>query len=210
MIDPAKLALEALLLVAALVYSRDLPKTRLPLSFALGFTALTVALNTLFYYFAVWPFFLSSGVSRSDLLVLVSFDIPKWGVLAYVLSGFAIRSAEAGFGGGFALLRSQRGLGGTVLIGIFAGVVATAAGYGLSLAEYRLGYLEALPWSFIKDNPAYIKLGLWGGLRNLAGEEILTRLGHNRFCSTCFEKIARHPFWRSYCLHSSLSCGTTD
>jgi hypothetical protein len=176
MIDPAKLVLEAMVLVAALVYSHDLPETR-SRRFVLGFTALTVVLNSLFYYFAVWPFFLSSGISKADLQVLVLFDIPKWGVLAYVLSGFAARVADAGFGGGFALLRSERGLGGAVLFGIFAGVAATAASYGLSFTEYRMGILEALPWPFMKENPGFIKLGLWGGLRNLTGEEILTRLG---------------------------------
>ncbi len=176
MISPAKIVLEALVLVAALVYCRELPETR-NRRFVLGFTALTVILNSLFYYFAVWPFFLSSGVSRSDLQFLVIFDVLKWGVLAYFLSGFAARVADAGFGGGFALLQSERRLGSTVLIGIFAGVAAIAAGYVLSLVEYRMGFLEALPWPFMKDNPGFIKLGLWGGFRNLAGEEILARLG---------------------------------
>jgi hypothetical protein len=176
MINPAKLLLEALVLGAALVYSRDLPELR-SRRFVFGFTALTVVLNSLFYYFAVWPFFLSSGISKADLQVLVLFDIPKWGILAYVLSGFAIRAADAGFEGGFVLLRSEPRLRGAVLFGIFAGVAAIAAAYGLCFAEYRMGILDALPWSFIKDNPGFIKLGLWGGLRNLAGEEILTRLG---------------------------------
>jgi membrane protease YdiL (CAAX protease family) len=61
--------------------------------------------------------------------------------------------------------------------GITGGLLTTMLFYSVSYAEHYVGFLDVVPWPYLKDNDLYLKLGLWGGLRNLAGEEILTRLG---------------------------------
>ncbi|MFH1277324.1 MAG: CPBP family glutamic-type intramembrane protease [Candidatus Eisenbacteria bacterium] len=180
MIDPMKITLEVLLLVAALLHFRLAAGSHCQ-RFLIGFTTVTVTLNLAFYYFAAWPLYVSfgqsSGLESSSLHAMVLFDVVKWGVFAYVFGRLAVGLGDAGFGGGFALLRGDPRISRVVGIGIVGAIVAIGAGYGLSLVEYRLGYLEALPWTWFSDNPVYFKLGLWGGFRNLAGEEILARLG---------------------------------
>jgi hypothetical protein len=196
MTDPIKIALEMTLLAAAFSLFRlaaDTGRRR----FILTFTALTLVLNLVFYYVAAWPLYASygqtSGIGPSWLHAFVIFDVIKWGVLAYVLSRLAVGLADAGYGGGFALLRSNSRLGGAIELGIVGGVTATGVVYGLSVIEHRLGYLEALPWSFFGENPDDLNLGLWGGMRNLAGEEILARLGAQSILLYAFRKTRWAP-----------------
>jgi hypothetical protein len=179
-LNPLKLVLEALLVVVAirLFGLKPDPSYRRLL---LGFTALAVVLNGAFYFAAVWPFFLaqaqSSGIGESGLLAFIVFDVTKWGFLAYVLCNAALAVRSKGGGGGFALLRATNRWWRTALAGAVAGVVATALAYGLSIAEHRMGVLGALPWSYMRENRLFTGLAFWGGVHNLAGEEILTRLG---------------------------------
>jgi hypothetical protein len=179
-VTPAKIGLEVVLLAAAvgLFGLKPDPANR---RFLLWFTGLAVVLNAAFYYVAVGPFFpphaQSSGMGASGLGTFVLFDVVKWGVLAYVLGNAALAVSSRTGRGGFALGHNAGRLSSAAVVGCFAGVAATAAAYGLSIVEHRTGILEALPWPFMKDNPAFARLAFWGGLHNLAGEEILTRLG---------------------------------
>lgn len=180
MISTPKLALELALIVAALALMRDAGAFRRQ-RFVLIFTGIAVALNLVFYYAAAWPLYTAhgdaSGIGHGSLHAMVLVDVFKWGLLAYVLARLAAALQDAGLAGGFALLRPGARWGGVVATGLLAAVIATAAIYGLSHAEHRLGWIEGVPWPQIGRDPAYLKLGLWGGLRNLAGEEILARLG---------------------------------
>ncbi len=180
MLDPMKIMLEVLLLASALLIFRH-AAGRHGRRFVIGFTAATLVLNLAFYYFAAWPLYVtfgqSSGFDRSSLHAMVLFDVLKWGVFAYVFGRLAVGLGDAGLGGGFALLRSNPRFSRIAGVGIVGAALAIGAVYGLGFVEYRLGYLDALPWMWFKDDPVSFKLGLWGGLRNLAGEEILARLG---------------------------------
>ncbi|MBZ0267507.1 CPBP family intramembrane metalloprotease [bacterium] len=197
MIDPMKIMLEVVLLAAALLQFRHAAGSH-GRGFVIGFTATTLVLNLAFYYFAAWPLYVSfgqsSGLDRSSLHAMVLFDVVKWGVFAYVFGRLAAGLGNAGLGGGFALLRSDPRLSRILGIGIAGATLAIGAAYGLGLAENRLGYLEALPWTWFKDDPVYFKLGIWGGLRNLAGEEILARLGAQSVLFYALRRTAWAPF----------------
>jgi len=176
MIKPAQLALEVVLIVAALLVLRVVPGTRRH-RFVLGFTALTLLLNLLEDYLGAWSLYVSyaesAGLSRAGMHALIMFDVVKWGVLAYVLSRLAISLADAGIAPGFALLRSDRQMRSALLTGLVTALGATAVIYVLILAEYHVGFIGGLPWQHPLPGP----LRFWGGFRNLTGEEILARLG---------------------------------
>lgn len=196
MISPIKIALEAVLVVVALGMLRkfSLSSSR---RFFLIFASVTFVLNMIFYYVAAWPLYVSygqsSGLGRVSLHSLIIFDVAKWCVLAFVLSRLSDAIAHKGSGGGFALLRSKVRISSTIGIGVLSGIIATAAVYGLSIIEHRCGYLEETPWRFFADNSVYHGLGFWGGIRNLAGEEILARLGAQSILLYFFRKTRWAP-----------------
>ena len=197
MIDPGKILLEALLLAAALSLFRHAAGGRAR-RFVFGFTATALVLNLAFYYVAAWPLYVSfgqsSGLDRSSLHAMVLFDVVKWGVFAYIFGRLAAGLADAGHGGGFAILQSNPPISRVAGIGIVGAALGIGSAFGLGLVEYRLGYLEALPWTWFKDDPTYFKLGLWGGLRNLAGEEVLARLGAQSILLYALRRTAWAPF----------------
>ena len=196
MIDPMKIMLEVVLLAAVLRCFRFAVGDRRR-RFMIGFAGVTLALNLVFYYVAAWPLYVSygesSGVEPSNLHAMVLFDVIKWGVFAYVFGRVAVGLAEAGHGGSFALLRSDFRLGRVVGIGIVGALAAIGLVYILAIVGYRQGYFDAMPWNWFGDDPVNIKLGLWGGLRNLAGEEILSRLGAQSVLLYFLRRTGRAP-----------------
>jgi biotin transporter BioY len=180
MISPSKVFLELLLLAVVIVLLRKQGKSS-HRTFVLWFTGITFALNVLFYYLAAWTLYASFGQSQglpdSTLHLFVWFDIVKWAVLAYFLSRFVVEVPELTQAGGFLILRQQHQRWTIAVAGIVGGLLTTTLFYSMSYLQHHLGLLDVVPWPYFKGNELYIKLGLWGGLRNLAGEEILTRLG---------------------------------
>jgi hypothetical protein len=130
-----------------------------------------------FYYFAVGPLYLARGFDRSVLIGTVAFETIRWGVLAFVLSRLAVRLQDAGVTSGFALRQNLKRAPSLLGIGIAAGVVVTVTLYGLSLIEYRVGYLNVLPWPVANGEALDVRLVAGGGVRNLVGEEVFARLG---------------------------------
>ena len=180
MISPSKVFLEALLLVVVVVLALRQHKSA-HRTFVSVFTAVCFVLNIVFYYLAAWPLYLSFGESErlpiSSLHHLVWFDIIKWVLLGYFVARFAVAAQEEKPLPGFELLRNRYKPWVILSAGIAGGALTTTLFYGVSYVEHSVGFLDVVPWSYLKDNDLYLKLGLWGGLRNLAGEEILTRLG---------------------------------
>jgi hypothetical protein len=180
MISPPKILLEAgLLIVVVVLIMRQRQSGHK--TFVGLFTAICVLVNILFYYLAAWPLYISFGDSErlpiSSLHLLVWFEIGKWALLAYFISCFVAVAQEMHPLPGFEVLR--RGCRPWVIlsVGLTGGLLITLFFYAVSYAEHYFGFLEVVPWSYLKDNDLYMKLGVWGGVRNLAGEEILTRLG---------------------------------
>jgi hypothetical protein len=194
MISPSKVFLELLLLAVVVVLLRRQGKSS-HRTFVLWFTGITFVLNVLFYYLAAWPLYASFGQSEglpnSALHVLVWFDIVKWAVLAYFLSRFVLEVPDQTQAGGFLILRQRQRRWTIAVAGIVGGLLTTTLFYSVSYLEHYLGFLEVVPWSYLKDNDLYAKLGLLGGLRNLAGEEILTRLGVQ---SVLLHLLAKHKW----------------
>jgi len=182
MINTPKIALELLLLVLAGVMLARHPRQEKE-GLAAWLALATMGLNVVFYYLAAFTLYegwgQSLGLSRSDLHVYIWFDILKWGLLAFVLSKLALRFQFGELLDSFRLISPSRSSILEVLgWGIVGGVAATAAAMGLSHLEVAAGVLEDVPWGyFAQEADTYRALGLWGGLRNLLGEEILTRLG---------------------------------
>lgn len=181
MIRPGQLMLEAVLLVSALLLTSRIGFARHRLPFVLGFTALAVVLNLLQDYFGAWDMYIgyaeATGLRRIGMHGLILFDGAKWGVMAFVFSRLAIAVADAGCGGGFALLQGNFQMGRVLSIAVLTAIMATLTIYALSFMEYRWGYLPALPWPLHSEHTLPIPIRFWGGLRNLTGEEIVTRLG---------------------------------
>ncbi len=180
MVDARKIFLELVFLTVILVILRKKGKPQ-HRGLALWFSGMAFTLNILFYYFAAWSMYLSfgrsQGLSSATLHLLIWFDIVKWTVLAYFCSRFVVEVISPEQHCGFLLLNRQKSLWIIPIVGIAGGLITTLLVYSLSYVEQHLGYLEGMPWQYLKGNDLYFKLGIWGGIRNLAGEEILTRLG---------------------------------
>ena len=227
MIHIPQLMLEVVLLGTALLLSPRIGFARRRHSFVLGFTALTIVLNLLEDYLGAWTMYVSSaestGLGRVGLHAVILFDVLKLGVMAYVLSRFAIAVADANFGGGFALLQDDIQMSRVFALAALLAIGAAGAIYVFSLAEYRLGYLPALPWPLHGENSLPIPIRFWGGLRNLTGEEIVTRLGaqsilfyafrNHRYrtilsiiFSSLYFELWHNGFQRIYLLNFTASC----
>jgi biotin transporter BioY len=196
MISPSKIFLELLLLVAVIVLLRKRQKS-LSQMFVLLFALITFVLNVIFYYLGAWPLYVSYGQSErlpySMLHFLVWFDIIKWVALAYFFARFTIEVPDKAQSGGFLILRQPQKWWMIIVVGIVGGLLTTILFYLTSYAEHYVGFLDVVPWPYLKDNDLYLKLGLWGGLRNLAGEEILTRLGVQSVLLYLFAKYKWAP-----------------
>jgi uncharacterized membrane protein YozB (DUF420 family) len=196
MADPLKIALEMLLLFAAiaLLWKRGAAKHH---TFILWFTAVAFVLNIVFYYLGAWPLYASygqsEGVPTSRLHLMVWFDIVKWAVLAYFLSKFALATSDDVQGGGFQLIKRQRSWVTVLVAGLAGGLLAVFLFYSLSFLEVRIGVMGEVSWKFLKESDLYFNLGVWGGLRNLTGEEILTRLGVQTLTLFALRKYAWAP-----------------
>ncbi|HEY7443523.1 MAG TPA: CPBP family glutamic-type intramembrane protease [Vicinamibacterales bacterium] len=142
-----------------------------------------------FYYFAVGPLYLARGFDRSVLIGTVAFETIRWGVLAFVLSRLAVRLQDAGVTSGFALRQNLKRAPSLLGIGIAVGVVVTVILYGLSLIEYRVGYLNVLPWPVANGEALDVRLVAGGGVRNLVGEEVFARLGAQSIALSLLQRM---------------------
>jgi hypothetical protein len=124
---------------------------------------------------------------------MVWFDIVKWAVLAYFLSKFALATSDDVQGGGFQLIKRQRSWVTVLVAGLAGGLLAVFLFYSLSFLEVRIGVMGEVSWKFLKESDLYFNLGVWGGLRNLTGEEILTRLGVQTLTLFALRKYAWAP-----------------
>jgi hypothetical protein len=176
MVNPGQFLLELALVIAALTLSRSLAGTQ-HRRFVIGFASLAAAVNCAFYYFAVGPLYLARGFDRSVLIGTVAFETIRWGVLAFVMCRLATRLQDIGVTSGFALRRNPERAGSMLGLGLAVGAVVTGTLYGLSFIEYRLGYLDVLPWPVANGEPLDLRLAAGGGFRNLLGEEVVARLG---------------------------------
>ena len=181
MVNIPKIILELLLILCViLIFKKE--RVSENMKFIWIFTGITILLNILFYYLAAISLYQSYGesVGQSELQVhlLIWFDILKWGVLAFIIVRYSVALQESNILFSFQLLSPSRP---SVLVilswGIAGGIIATAVTYGLTFIANQVGIIEELPWSFFANSDTYKSLGLWGGVRNLFGEEILSRLG---------------------------------
>lgn len=181
MVNIPKIILELLLILSAILIFKKYCVAK-NMKFVWIFTGVTILLNILFYYFAALSLYQDYGqsVGQSDLQVhlLIWLDILKWGVLAYILVRYSVALQESNILFSFQLLSPSRPSVLQILVwGVGGGIIATAVTYGLTFIANQVGIIEELPWSFFANSDTYKSLGLWGGVRNLFGEEILSRLG---------------------------------
>jgi hypothetical protein len=191
-INPAQFALELILVVAALLLSRSLTARR-HCGFVTSFALATAAVTALFYYVAVGPLYLARGLDRAVVVGSVAYETIRWGVLAYVLSRLAVRLQHHEWTTGFAVLRSGANYGRVLGVGVAAGVLVVATIYALAFVEQHLGYIDALPWPVANGEPVDVTFAVGGGLRNLFGEEILTRLGAQSIASYLLRGVRGGP-----------------
>jgi hypothetical protein len=123
------------------------------------------------------------------LIGTVAFETIRWGVLAFVLSRLAVRLQDAGVTSGFALRQNLKRAPSLLGIGIAVGVVVTVTLYGLSLIEYRVGYLNVLPWPVANGEALDVRLVAGGGVRNLVGEEVFARLGAQSIALSLLQRM---------------------
>lgn len=144
-------------------------------------TAGTVVFHSLLTYGAILPSAaareVAAEVGSGTLHALLAIGIVKWTILSHVLTRLALRLSPDGAPGGFALAGADRPLGSILATGVVTGILATGVLYGLGWAWYALGLVETPIWIELTGAGFDARLGILGGLRNLFGEEILTRLG---------------------------------
>lgn len=133
-------------------------------------------------YLATSPLVMSQlraagGSARAVAYVMLSLEPLRWGVLVYFLvRGSVALGAGAPFGGGFELAKEHPRLGRTVLLGLAVGLVAAVVGGALQAMLNRIGVLPKPIWVQVRES-GLPWVGVLGALRNLAGEEVPTRLG---------------------------------
>ncbi len=181
MVNIPKITLE-LLLILCVIFIFKKERVAENMKFVWMFTGITIFLNILFYYLAALSLYQDYGksVGQSDLQVhvLIWFDILKWGIMAFVFVRYAVALQESNILFSFQLLSPSRPSVLQILVwGVGGGIIVTIVTYGLTFIANQLGIFEGSPWSFFASSDTYKSLGLWGGVRNLFGEEILSRLG---------------------------------
>jgi|GEM_PF-2647798 len=179
MISGPKIFLELILLTGVLiVLNKEGWKVAHP-KLLYTITSVSLILNILFYILAAWPLYVSYGqqanISNQTLYSMVIFDILKWTILVYFITRFALKVEDKISGGGFVITKSHSAYIKRIPIGILAGILMVLIVNGMMYLPYRDGFLQRM--HEMKQSSLYLKLGFWGGLRNLTGEEILTRLG---------------------------------
>lgn len=179
MISGSKIFLEILLIIwIILVLNKEGWKVSNN-KFLYLFTFISLILNIIFYILGAWPLYVSfgeqQGISNQSLFFLVIFDILKWTILVYFVTRFALKIENKISGGGFIITKKNFPLLRTIPIGIVTGIIMVIVVYGLTYSIFKDGLFERL--NEMKQSNLYLKLGFWGGFRNLIGEEVLTRLG---------------------------------
>lgn len=179
MISGPKILLEVILLVWVIVVLNKEGWKIANNKFLYLFVLASLLLNTVFYIFGAWPLYVSfgeqQGITNRLLYIFVIFDILKWTLLVYFITRFVIKIEKTIVGGGFIITQRRYPILKTIPIGVVAGIFAIIAVYGITYLIFKDGLFEKL--SQMKESNLYVALGFWGGLRNLIGEEVLTRLG---------------------------------
>jgi hypothetical protein len=117
---------------------------------------------------------------------MVIFDVLKWTILVYFITRFALKIENKITGGGFIITQKKFPILRTIPIGIFSGIIMVMVVYGITYLIFKDGLFEKL--NEMKQSNLYLKLGFWGGFRNLIGEEVLTRLGVQTLILYSFRK----------------------
>jgi hypothetical protein len=178
-ISGPKIFLEMILLIGVIIvlYKEGWKIANVKLLYII--TSVSIVFNILFYIFAAWPLYVSygkqTGVANQTLYCMVIFDILKWFLLIYFITRFALKVENKINGGGFAITKNIRTLIKIIPIGIITGMAMSLIVYGIMYLSFRDEFIQRL--IEMGKNDLYLKLGLWGGVRNLVGEEVLTRLG---------------------------------
>lgn len=143
------------------------------------FTFTSLIFNIVFYIFGAWPLYVTfgeqQGITNQSLIIMVIFDILKWTILVYFITRFALKIENKIDGGGFIITQKRFPILRTIPIGVITGILMVIVVYGITYLIFKEGLFEKL--NEMKQNNLYLKLGIWGGFRNLVGEEVLTRLG---------------------------------
>lgn len=154
------------------------------------FTFISLILNIVFYLFGAWPLYVTfgeqQGITNQFLYLMVIFDILKWTILVYFITRFALKIENKISGGGFIITQKKFPILRIIPIGIFTGIIMVIVVYGITYLIFKDGLFERL--NEMKQSNLYLKLGFWGGFRNLIGEEVLTRLGVQTLILYSFRK----------------------
>lgn len=179
MISGPKILLELMLLISVISVLNKEGWKIAHQKFLYIFTGASLILNTIFYIFGAWPLYVSygeqQGITNQLLYLMVIFDILKWTVLVYVITRFALKIENSIEGGGFIYTQKRFPILRTIPIGIVTGLLMVIVVYGITYLIFKDGLFERL--NQMKQSTLFLKLGFWGGFRNLIGEEVLTRLG---------------------------------
>lgn len=179
MISGPKIFLELILLVWIIVVLNKEGWKIANTSFLYTFTAIGLILNIIFYIFGAWPLYVSfgeqQGITTQSLYFMVILDILKWTILIYFITRFVLKIENKIDGGGFIITQKRFPVLKTIPIGIITGIFAIILLYGIMYLLFKDDLFEKL--NEMKQSDLYLKLGFWGGFRNLIGEEVLTRLG---------------------------------
>jgi len=118
------------------------------------------------------------NISEVALFGFLVFRTVEWATLAHVLTRLALALGRRhDLPAGFSYLRPGFKPFRTVLLGIATGVAASALGYALVRLWVTAGIFERPIWVEMAEAGATWRNAVWGGVRNLFSEEVVTRLG---------------------------------
>ena len=179
MISGPKILLEVILLIWIIIVLNKEGWKISNYKFLYVFTFISLILNIMFYTFGAWPLYVSfgeqQGITNRVLILMVVFDILKWTILVYFITRFALRIEKEIDGGGFIITQKRFPITRIVPIGVVTGIIMVIVVSGITYLLFKDGLFER--FNEMKQSNLYLKLGFLGGLRNLFGEEVLTRLG---------------------------------
>jgi hypothetical protein len=180
-VDPLTLACELGLLIWAIdVLRKHGWRTERP-GLVWTLTAGALLTNVLFYV-SLLPILgansLGQGLGSASLYAFLIFRVLEWTLIVHVLGRLAlVLTARFGLPGGFAYLRADPGLPRSLLLGLGVGTLVAASVSVLAHLWLAFGILERSIWVELAESGATWQAGFLGGLRNLFGEEVVTRLG---------------------------------